>query len=67
MKLPSKEDHPPIHDNFQIYKERLLKLHEKFKNDLEIFSQFNKIFAKQKRLGINETVSEPEKKGKHTI
>ena len=48
-------------------KERLLKLHKKVKNDPEVLSQYNELFEEQKRLGIIETVSEPGKKGKHTI
>ena len=48
-------------------KERLLKLHKKLKNDPELLSQYNEIFEEQRRLGIIETVSEPGKKGKHTI
>ena len=67
MKLPFKENHPLIHDNFQMCKERLLKLHKKVKNDPEVLSQYNELFEEQKRLGIIETVSEPGKKGKHTI
>ena len=38
VKLPFKENHPLIHDNFQICKERLLKLQKKLKNDTEILS-----------------------------
>ena len=63
VKLPVKENHPLIHDNFQMCKERLLKLHKKLKNDSEMLSQYNDIFEEQKRLGIIETVSEPGKKG----
>ena len=61
-KLPFKENHPLIHDNFQMCKERLLKLHKKLKNDPEISSQFNEIFEEQKCLGIIETVLETGKK-----
>ena len=67
MKLPFKQNHPLIHDNFQMCKERLLKLRTKLKNYSEILSQYNEIFEEQRHLGIIETVSEPEKKGKHTI
>ena len=67
VKLPFKENHPLIHDNFQMCKERLLKLHKKVKNDPEVLSQYNEIFEEQRRLGIIETVSEPGKKGKCTI
>ena len=63
VKLPFKENHPLIHDNFQMCKERLLKLHKKLKNDSEILSPYNEIFEEQRRLGITETVSEPGKKG----
>ena len=61
-KFPFKENHLPIHDNFQMCKERLLKLHKKLKNDSEISSQFNEIFEEQKCLGIIETVLETGKK-----
>ena len=67
MKLPFKENHLLIQDNFQMCKKRLLKLHKNLKNDPEILSQYNKIFEEQRRLGIIETASEPGKKGKHTI
>ena len=63
MKLPFKENHPLIHDNFQMCKERLLKLQKKLKNDPEILSHYYEIFEEQRRLGIIETVSEPGKKG----
>ena len=63
VKLPFKENHPLIHDNFQMCKERLLKLRKKLKNDSEILSPYNEIFEEQRRLGITETVSEPGKKG----
>ena len=63
VKLPFKENHPLIHDNFQMCKERLLKLRKKLKNDSEILSQYNEIFEEQRHLGITETVSEPGKKG----
>ena len=64
MKLPVKENHPLIHDNFQMCKKRLLKLHKNLKSDPEILSQYNKIFEEQRRLRIIETASEPGKKGK---
>ena len=62
VKLPFKESHPLIHDNFGMCKERLLKLHKKLKSDPELLSQYNEVFEKQKCLGIIETVSEPGKK-----
>ena len=64
VKLPFKENHPLIHDNFQMCKKQLLKLHKNLKNDPEILSQYNKIFEEQRRLRIIETASEPGKKGK---
>ena len=63
MKRAFKENYPLIHDNFQMCKEQLLKLHKKLKNDPEILSHNNEIFEEQRRLGIIETVSEPGKKG----
>ena len=47
-----------------MWKEWLLKLYKKLKNDPEILSQYNEIFEEQRRLGIIEMVSEPGKKGK---
>ena len=67
VKLPFKENHPLIHNNFQMCKEQLLNVHKKLKNDPKILSQYHEIFKEQKRLGIIEMVSEPEEKGKHTM
>ena len=44
VKLPFKENYPLIHENFQMCKGRLLKLHKKLKTDPEVLSQYNKIF-----------------------
>ena len=50
MKLPLEENHPLIHDNFLVCKERLLNIYKKLKNDPELLWQYNGIFEEQKRL-----------------
>ena len=64
VEIPFKENHCLMHYDFQMCKERFLKLHKKLTNDLEILSQYNEIFEEKWRLGIIETVEEPGKKGK---
>ena len=50
MKLSLEKNHPLIHDNFLVCKERLLNIYKKLKNDPELLSQYNGIFKEQKRL-----------------
>ena len=42
VKLPFKENHPLIHDNFQMCKERLLKLHKNEKKILKFYRNIMK-------------------------
>ena len=63
IKLPFKQNHPVIHDNFEQSKKRLLKLHEKLKENPELMHKYNDIFEEQRALGIIEEISDTGKMG----
>ena len=46
MRLPFKESHPLIHDNFELCERSLLNVHETLKYDL--LEAYNDIFIEQK-------------------
>ena len=62
-KLPFKETHPILSDNFNLCKKRLMNLYSKLKNDPELLECYNEIFVEQKELGMIEEFlsSEPGK------
>ena len=63
MRLPFKENHPLIHDNFELCKRRLLNLHQKLKDNPDLLKAYNDIFIEQKQNGIIEEVMSPGKLG----
>ena len=63
-KLPFKETHPILSDNFNLCKKRLMNLYSKLKNDPELLERYNEIFIEQKELGMIEEVSESSEPGK---
>ena len=63
-KLPFKETHPILSDNFNLCKKRLMNLYSKLKNNPEILGRYNEIFIEQKELGMIEEVSESSEPGK---
>ena len=56
VRLPFKENHPLIHDNFEFCKKRLLNLHRKLKDNPDLLKAYNDIFIEQKQNGIIEEV-----------
>ena len=63
VRLPFKENHPLIHDNFALCKRRLLTLHQKLKDNPDLLKAYNDIFIEQKQNGIIEEVMSPGKLG----
>ena len=63
MQLPFKENHPLIHDHFELCKRRLLNLHQKLKDNPDLLKAYNDIFIEQKQNGIIEEVMSPGKLG----
>ena len=63
-KLPFKETHPILSDNFNFCKKRLMNLYSKLKNDPELLERCNDIFIEQRELGMIEEVSESSEPGK---
>ena len=63
VRLPFKEDHPQIHDNFELCKNRLLRLHKRLKENPELFKNYDQIFQEQRKLGITEEVTDSGKIG----
>ena len=61
--LPFKENHPLIHDNFELRKNRLLDLRGKLRDNLDLLKAYNDIFIEQKQNGIIEEVMTPGKLG----
>ena len=58
VKLPFKESHEHLNDNFITSKNRLNGLMKKFKNDEKLLKEYNDIFVEQERLGIIEKAPE---------
>ena len=63
VRLPFKENHPLIHDNFALCKRRLLTLHRKLKDNPDLLKGYNNIFIEQKQNEIIEEVMSPGKPG----
>ena len=63
VKLPFKNDHPVICDNYELSKNRLLKLHDKLSQNPELMRQYDELFQEQARLGIIEPAEEPGRIG----
>ena len=57
-KLPFKENHELLNDNYELCKKRLLNLHKKLKPGPELMKKYDSVFKEQKDLGIIEVVSE---------
>ena len=62
-KLPFKESHELLNDNYEICEKRLLNLHKKLKNDPELMKKYDLVFKEQKDMGIIEEASEPTTPG----
>ena len=58
VSLPFKENHPLIHDHFELSKKRLLNIYKRFKDDKEFLKQYDYIFKEQLEAGIIEEVTE---------
>ena len=63
VRLPFKENHPLIHDNFELCKRCLLNLHQKLKDNPDLLKTYNDIFIEQKQNGITEEEMSPGKLG----
>ena len=63
VRLPFKENDPLIHNNFVLWKRRLLTLHQKLKDNPDLLKAYNNIFIEQKQNGIIEEVMSPGKLG----
>ena len=57
--LPLREDHPTIHDNYELCRKRLSKLHQKLSKDADIFQRYDDTFREQLDKGIIERADEP--------
>ena len=51
VNLPFKENHPIVSDNYELSKQRLLKLHAKLSANPNILQKYNDILKEQMRLG----------------
>ena len=63
VRLTFKENHPLIHDNFELWERRLLNLREELKDNLDLLKAYNDIFIEQKQNGIIEEVMTSGKLG----
>ena len=61
--LPFKEEHPTIHDNYELCRNRLSKLHQKLSKDPELFERYDNTFREQLEKGIIERADEPSEIG----
>ena len=59
VRLPFKDNHPLIHDNFELCKRLLLNLHQKLKDNPDLLKIYNDIFIDQN--GMKEEVMNPGK------
>eukprot|EP00731_Ephydatia_muelleri_P009492 Em0005g78a len=59
VRLPWKEHHPPLPDNFSLSQTRLLGLVRRLKQSPHIFKEYDNIIQDQISLGIVEIVSDP--------
>lgn len=55
VNLPFKNNHPIVHDNYELSEQRLMKLHKKLRNDQEFLKKYDEIFQDQ----LNEGIIEP--------
>ena len=55
-RLPFKESHETLSDNYSLCEKRLLKLYNKLKNDTVLLKNYDAIFVEQREAGIIETV-----------
>lgn len=56
LALPFKENHSLLPDNFELSRKRLLKLHNRLKNNPSLLVDYDNIFKEQMKLGIIEPV-----------
>ena len=66
VSLPFKQNLPVIQDNFTTCEKRLLKLHEKLKQNPELLKSYDEIFKEQFKLWIIEKVKGHGHLVKHT-
>lgn len=64
VKLPFKESHPVIEDNYQLSIKRLSQLKKKLNKNPSLLEQYNEAFTKQLEEGIIERVASPAEIGK---
>ena len=55
-RLPLKESHETLPDNYSLCENQLLKLYKKLKNDTVLLKNYEDIFVEQREAGIIETV-----------
>ena len=63
VRLPFKENHSLIHDNFELCKRPLLNLYQKHQDNPDLLKTYNDIFIEQKQNGIIEEEMSPGKLG----
>ena len=61
--LPFKEDHPTIHDNYELSRDRLTKLHKRLLKDEKLFKEYNAVFREQLEKGVIERADDPGEVG----
>ena len=63
VNLPFKNNHPIVHDNYNLSEQRLMKLHEKLRDDPELLEKYEKIFRDQMKEEIIEPAPKSTKVG----
>ena len=58
VKIPFRETHDILHDNFTLCEKPLLKLYSNLKNDTILLKKYNETFSEQRELGIIEETKE---------
>ena len=66
-KLPFKETHPILSDNFNLCEKRLKNLYSKLKYNLELLKRYNEIFIEQKESGMIEEAADTAQKMKFSV
>ena len=61
VKLPFKENHPPLPDNYQLSKTRLESLVRRLKSNPELLKQYDQVIQEQLQVNIIEPVSDEER------
>ena len=61
VKLPFKENHPPLPDNYQLSKTRLESFVRRLKSNPELLRQYDQVIQEQLQVNIIEPVSDEER------